>query len=225
MKVQWSSSNSLSLLTEACFPWYLAGIPGKRGLFYQGRIRLHVPHLASTARFGALFGRLGIKMYYNETINLRFFLIRSYKYIAFLDNWKHISTLQNWNCFVWISERGIFMDVLRSCRPNIFRLASLYRFSHVLTFCLIEIALCGRFHRMRCWSLSLIRHIWSCLVLLPSLTVSICLQPRLQRLLVFQYGGGCYIGKREDPGDEVDLFEEWNFFCSYGSHVSCSLFL
>ena len=79
------------------------------------------------------------------------------------------------------------------------------RLSHVLTFCHIEIALCGRFHRMRCWSLSLIRHIWSCLVLLPSLTVSICLQPRPQRLLVFQYGGGRYVGKREDPGNEVDL--------------------
>ena len=49
-------------------------------------------------------------------------------------------------------------------------------------------------------------------LVLSSLTVSICLQPRPRRLLVFQYGGGRYIGKREDPGDEVDLSEEWNFF-------------
>ena len=161
-------------------------------------------------------------MYYNETIILRFFwsgvtnispssIIRSIFLLCKIEIVSYGSQPRPQG-FPLISERGIFMDVWRSCRPNKFRLASLYRFSHVLTFCHIEIALCGRFHRMRCWSLSLVRHIWSCLVLLPSLPVSICLQPRLQRLLVFQYGGGCYIGKREDPGDEVDLFEEWNFF-------------
>ena len=178
-------------------------------------------------------------MYYNETIILRFFwsgvtntspssIIRSIFLLCKIEIVSYGSQPRPQG-FPLISERGIFMDVWRSCRPNKFRLASLYRFSHVLTFCHIEIALCRRFHRMRCWSLSLIRHIWSCLVLLPSLTV----KPYCKYLLAtsspassrFPIWRWLLYWKTRRPWGRGWSFWGMEFFFSYGSHVSCSFFL